>query len=51
MPRNSAPSAVTTYSHGEIGTSIASAPAIARRTKPAAITIRSISTMCLSEYE
>ena len=50
MPRKSAPSAVTTYSHGDIGTSIASAPAIARSTKPAAMTIRSMSTMCFSLY-
>ena len=36
-------------SHGLIGTGIATAPATARSTKPAAIVSTSMMTMCLSD--
>ena len=50
-PMNSAPSAVQTYSHGEAGTLIATAPPTARSTNPAAIAKTSRMTIRFRPYE
>jgi len=42
---------VQRYSHGETGTSITTAPAMARITKPAAMAKMSSSTTCFSQRE